>query len=203
MVWLEEITRHLILTLRDKLTIIDENKNEQPVKVIYSQPEVEGENFVDEDLPIVAVRMYDLLEDTMRADSLTYNGRVKADETDTTIDLEKYPIPYSIYFEVLIVTEYQQDLTKILRQVQQIFPPRGAVEVEGSETDESKYCPFEMNDFVNPTQRSREKTSTESRKKRRKRTILRYKFNADLPQTTTETYYKVQTREIDLQQKLN
>ena len=196
MVWLDEINRKLVSKMRDNITIIDEQGFSSSVDVNYVNPEGEFTEEVTENLPKIGIKLYDLLLDKSRV-GMTHSLSEIIDETEDYATVRSYPLPYWLYYEIIILAEYHQDIMNITTQLQQLFPPRGELLVPDNETEENVSLFMESRGMHLPQQAEQEKTGVENRQLRRMKSRFRYRITAELPIEDAKQYYKV--KELDIQ----
>lgn len=116
MIWMEEINEFLILATRDTVG--------EDIPVFYSTPEFDP----DEDLPRVALNIYDLRPhfDRLRVD---YNVQLIQENTEDTITLADTPAPYWIYYQFTTLTDLQQEAIQLQTEIIQRFPFRKHVDI--------------------------------------------------------------------------
>jgi hypothetical protein len=199
MVWIEEIDRKISKLVRDFIRITDEDGKSNPVKIVYSEAEGEGELPINEELPLITLKLYDLRLDKSR---ITNPGlKIKVNSTTDTVSLKNYPLPYWLLYEITITTEFQQDIIAIETQLQSILSPRGELLVPDSQTNEDTSLFIELIQYLKPKVIEAEKTKTEERKRRRLKSVLRYRITAELDSNNIEEYFKVKEVHVESQQQ--
>ena len=188
MAWLFEISTHLVETLGNNLEI-----NDTAVPVFYANPELDdAKGIAERKRPRVAVHLYNMTpnKEWLKKD---YGTDLILEESDDTIVLSEKPLPYWLYFQISLLTDYQQNNLNLVSQISQLFPFRSHIRVgNGGEED----CLFmEQVEYLQP---NREEFNVSSQKIRRFRSVFRYKVAATLPLSDNmrEEYYKVTGRNI-------
>ena len=196
MVWIEEINRHLITALRETLRVRNAAGLLVPVTIDYSQPEGEGRADIDEDLPKVTLRLYDLLLDLSRVGEMQ-GVRVNLTSDALTVTQTESPDPYWLFYQISFVTEYAEDYMALITQTQQLFPPRTTIKVRDSDGVDLVGLYMELVEFDITRRRTAELPLVSTQTGRRFQGLLRYKITAELPKSVVEQYFRVKTVTIE------
>lgn len=190
MVWLEQINKKLVLSLRDTIQVTDSEGVLQPVRTSYARPEGEG----NEDasiLPAISVKLVDLGLDLQRVGA-NQGLKLRVAETPDTVTLKNYPLPYKLFYEINLEAEFQSDLPAMITQVLTLFPPRGVLMVADDDGEETPLI-MEMADFHLPSRVNPEVRIEKDSVERKVRNTLRYILTAELDESDAlaATYPKV------------
>ena len=200
-IWVHEINNAILNMLRNSLTY-KTGEVIKPVTVRYSKPEGETGEGVSEELPIVTFKLNDLLLDLERIGTTQWLKR-RMNETDDTVDLVSYPIPYWLYYTFSVTSEFREDSLDIMTQLQGILPARGYIMVPDSITNEDVPLFIQMIKFEDAERVHGEKTLKEESLRRRFRTMIRYKLTAELDRNDAETFFKVKDMEVEVNEEVD
>jgi hypothetical protein len=198
MVWLEQIETTFYNLVKDKVRVYDSNGILVPVDISYAQGEGEGEQPINETLPKITLRLYDLRVDLERLANVNTGMRYKSAETVDTVTMKEYPMPYWLYYEFIVIAEYQEDVNAIVTQLQCVLPPRGTLLVPDSIDSVDTGLYMELIQYLKPKKMDTEKTTTEERLVRRLKSVLRYRLTAELDRENIEQYYKVKALDLSV-----
>jgi hypothetical protein len=137
---LEDYDKKLLELLSGISVDIDGTGNMQPVHVTYFTPEPEGSLDRDSLRPAIVLFMYDEVPDIKREQS--YTTTVVSD-TPTDISLKTIPTPTKFFYQFTILTDYQQHMNEIIRQINQIFPKRGYISLTSPDGEVYDYDFFQ------------------------------------------------------------
>lgn len=190
MIWLNEINRKLVTLIRENIKVTNESDELVAVNCEFVFGEGEGEDD-SPNLPKIGIRIYDLLLDKERV-HISNQQFIEVSRTDDQVTMDEAPEPYLIFYEFIVVTEYYEDMVDIITQIQQLFPPRGTLNIEvpdSGEPPDTVDLYMECVQFYLPRLVDSEKTKSESRRLRRFKTNFRYLITANLFKNKLLTYY--------------
>lgn len=186
---LEDYDLHLLETLKQIKVDLNGDGNLQPIHVTYFSPEPEGEEDKDFLRPAIVLFMYDEVHDITREHSIMSN--VVAD-TPTDVTLKRVPTPTKFFYQMTILTDYQQHMNEIIRQLNLLFPKRGYITLKAPNGGESSYDFFQRGVSDGYSAQYIEFGANEQRRIFRK--IYKYVLHTEIDEYQSRTYKKVQSR---------
>lgn len=158
----------------------------QPIHVTYFTPEAEGAEDRNNLRPAIVVFLYDQVHDVRREQSRLDN---RFDDTPTDITLRRVPTPMKFFYQFTIITDYQEHMNHIIRQLNMLFPTRGFLTLlapSGAKVDYDFFLRSVDNGY---TQQFLQYGANEQERMFRK--IYRYHLFTEVDEYQAYTYKKV------------
>ena len=182
---LEDFDTVIMNKLR-RITVDNGDGVQQPIHVTYFTPEAEGAKDRNDVRPAIVVFMYDQAHDRQREHSISEN---RVNDTPTDISLKRVPTPMKFFYQFLIITEYQEHMNKIIRQLHILFPTRGFITVVSPIGQNMSYDFFQRSVDNGYTQQFLQYGANEQERLFRK--VYRYHLFAEVDEHEANTYKKV------------
>jgi len=194
MTWINDINAKIRGLLQNNMYVTRPNGTLNAT-VEYGRSEGEGSASIQDKLPIVNYRIYDIILDLERIGQKQWLHE-KIEETEDEITVRRYPVPYWIFWEFNITTEYQEDLMELTTQLMKTIPFRGSIYM--LDDNQEEFSLFVEKVASEEAERVHaEKTKRDESKIRRFRSIFRYRLTAELESDEVKTFYKVKDIEIE------
>ena len=158
----------------------------QPIHVTYFTPESEGAMDRTDNRPAIVVFMYDQVHDAQREHSFL---ETRIDDNPTDISFKRPPTPMKFFYQFLVITEYQEHMNKIIRQLQRLFPTRGFVTVVSPSGQQLSYDFFQRSVDNGYTAQFLQFGANEQERLFRK--VYRYHLFAEVDEFEATVYKKV------------
>jgi hypothetical protein len=123
--WVTEFDDYFLERLAT-ITLPDEAGVQRPITASYHMPGREKDKDVDQKRPAIVFSQYDMVHDLARESSAT---KLKVDPTETDIGLKDAPIPWRLYYEFRILSDFREHGVLMEMQFLKMFPPRGCIQV--------------------------------------------------------------------------
>lgn len=190
-VFIPEITSYLLDTIN--LTVTDRNGNPYRVPVTYHQPE--GEFIPEFQDSLVTFFLYDLRLDTERLQS-DFDLVVAEDDVANTVTVKEIPLPYRLYYQIDLWSEWNEDMEAMIPQLLLQFPPRTNLSIP---SEDGPYDYFmELVQYKNADGELRPQANKDT-SSRIFRTLFRYCIYAELDSGKVRTYNRVLSVEPNTQ----
>ena len=194
-VFVDELNGYFLGRLKDSIYVFDADGVQVPVPVSYHVPEGEGtEDFKDTRITFF---FYAMMLDTSR--QVQYEPIIVSKDPVTNVVITKeQPIPYKLYYQFDIWSEWNEDIMIILPQFQKLLPPRGDIAVPCADGD-IHHLFMELEDMKQVDSRLWEDASKHT-DQRFFRSRFRYCVYTELDLDAVKEFKMVRSVEVDAQQ---
>ena len=158
----------------------------QPIHVTHFTPEAEEAEDRNTLRPAIVVYLYDQVHDARRETSLLAN---RFDINPTDISLKRVPTPMKFFYQFTILTDYQQHMNEITRQLNMLFPTRGYITLTAPSGEKVSYDFFQRSVDNGYTHQFLQYGANEQERIFKK--IFRYHLFTEIEEYEANTYKKV------------
>lgn len=186
MIWIPEFDKYFVDTL-STITVPDINGDPVPITAQYHMPGKEGTEDADAIRPGVAFSNYDAVHDVSRESSF---AQTRLNSTPTEISVKDGPIPWNLYYEFRIVSDYREHNVLMETAFLKLFKPRGYISVTDPSDNSVEGFDFFLIQVL-PGDGYLQTTDNGTTEKRIFRKIYRYKLMTEMDFATAVAYKKV------------
>lgn len=184
-VFFSEIDSYFLRKIPQSISVKNADNEIVPVPCQYHM--VEGQGSPDFKDTLITFFSYDMLLDRKRLQS---DLDIIVGQTQNTVSTKKVPLPYRLFYQFDIWSEWNEDIVDILPQFQRLFPPLTSIFVPDSKGVEHELF-MELTFFRNADGRLWDDAQKRSQE-RLFRKILRYAVHTELDASQVATYQKAQ-----------